>query len=201
MQPRSRGLKRSKSNDDEQSISHPCFPDDLMIRAILPRLPMESLRKFKCVSKRWHGLITIVSLLRRRHGTYKALSVVLSKYTRGNKINRMFLLLDELNSEEWNISYVMKRAFSGAVAVAVNRAFYWKTNNCVLSFSLRDEKFTDINLPDHKLDYSMHSIYDYHLTKWQGTLALLATSRRGDNEFWQLSYDLADQRRKNCSNL
>lgn len=125
MQPRSGGLKRSKSNDDEHSISHPCFPDDLMMRAILPRLPMESLRRFKCVSKRWHRLITIVSLLRRHHGTYKAISVVLSKYTRGNKINRMFLLLDELNSEKWNISYVMKRAFSGWVQHQNRGNFLW----------------------------------------------------------------------------
>lgn len=117
--------------------------------------------------------------------------------SRSTKVH--YALLYAKRSNSWkqlrclNVDY----GFFESKAVAENRAFYWKTNNCILSFSLRDEKFTGINLPDHKLDYGMHSIYDYRLTKWQGTLALLATSRHGDNEFWQLSYDLADQRRKN----
>lgn len=116
--------------------------------------------------------------------------VVIMTTTLGSRSTKVhYALLYAKRSNSWkqlrclNVDYGFFESKAVAMAVAENRAFYWKTNNCIL--------------PDHKLDYGLHSIYDYRLTKWQGTLALLATSRHGDNEFWQLSYDLADQRRKN----
>lgn len=111
--------------------------------------------------------------------------VVIMTTTLGSRRTKVhYALLYSKRSDSWkqlrclNVDYGFFESRAVAMAVAVNRDFYWKTNNCLLSFSLCD---------DHKLDYGMHSIYDYHLTKWQGTLAC------GDNEFWQLSYDLTDQ--------
>ncbi|GMN24053.1 hypothetical protein TIFTF001_000405 [Ficus carica] len=97
-----------------------CLPEDLVVNEILPKLPVQSLLRFKRVSKKWFDLIAndfrFVSAHLRHHSNATQLSIILAtRYSSSRRSRyrtyrtRSLLLVDESNVVESYMSYIPTR--------------------------------------------------------------------------------------------
>ncbi|XP_058201598.1 F-box/kelch-repeat protein At3g23880-like [Rhododendron vialii] len=64
METLGRQKKASRNTRDEAKHSFPNIPEEIILQ-ILPRLPLHSLSRFQCVSKKWRSLISDISARKR----------------------------------------------------------------------------------------------------------------------------------------
>lgn len=101
------------------SSHHGCLPEDMVVNEILPKLPVQSLLRFKRVSKKWFDLIAndsrFVSAHLRHHSNATQLSIILARYSSSRRSRyrtyrtRSLLLVDEPNVVESDMSYIPTR--------------------------------------------------------------------------------------------
>ncbi|PON91992.1 F-box domain containing protein [Trema orientale] len=116
----------------EEGTTH-SLPEDLIVR-IMSKLPVKSLIRFKCVSKRWHTIITTDSHLTTTHldrSKSNKLCIVsgnecLSTFPVRKYVDRMLLLRDESTVEDVDIvlfhhsfEYEIVGSCNGLVCVAL----------------------------------------------------------------------------------